>query len=303
MWQPDPSWAPLRGGGGPATAGLWRGVVAGRESVIKRLRRPYPDEAPYLEDPQHAAYWRREAEVALHPEAVDGPGLIPAPVIRVEEDEEGITVIHAEIDAVPPPMLFAARALGRFAGAPVEPPAWAARRTLADRLRFAEDRGGWTTLSRTTLADTAEHLWTRRAHWLAEQQRAPQGRLHGDAVPANFLGTRGEELYAVDWQGFGYGPAGIDLGYLALSAREDFEALLTAYLTGMREAGSPALEHEVRTSATVMAVYTVFSRAEWALSRIAPGEGALAGKFGHPAVAPHLRALQRQIPRVEALLG
>ena len=41
---------------------------------------------------------------------------------------------------------------------------------------------------------------------------------------------------------------------------------------------------------------------EWALSRVAKGEGALAGKFRHPAVAPHLRALQRQFPLIEQLL-
>jgi hypothetical protein len=46
----------------------------------------------------------------------------------------------------------------------------------------------------------------------------------------------------------------------------------------------------------------VFSRAEWALSRVAPGEGALAGKFSHPSVAPHLRALQRQASQIELLL-
>ena len=50
------------------------------------------------------------------------------------------------------------------------------------------------------------------------------------------------------------------------------------------------------------AVYTVLNRAEWALARVAGGEGALAGKFRHPAVAPHLRALQRQFPHIEALV-
>ena len=45
------------------------------------------------------------------------------------------------------------------------------------------------------------------------------------------------------------------------------------------------------------------SRAEWALSRIAHGEGALHGKFKHPSVAPYLRALQRQLPQIEALLA
>ena len=54
--------------------------------------------------------------------------------------------------------------------------------------------------------------------------------------------------------------------------------------------------------ARVTAVYTVLNRAEWALARAARGEGALAGKFRHPAVAPHLRALQRQFPHIEALV-
>jgi hypothetical protein len=59
----------------------------------------------------------------------------------------------------------------------------------------------------------------------------------------------------------------------------------------------------IRSAATVMCVYSAISRAEWALSRVAPGEGALHGKFNHPSVAPYLRALQRQLPQVEALLG
>ena len=50
------------------------------------------------------------------------------------------------------------------------------------------------------------------------------------------------------------------------------------------------------------AVYSVVNRAEWALARVARGEGALAGKYRHPAVAPHLRALQRQFPQIETLL-
>jgi hypothetical protein len=49
-------------------------------------------------------------------------------------------------------------------------------------------------------------------------------------------------------------------------------------------------------------VLTALSRAEWALARVAGGEGALAGKYRHPAVAPHLRALQRRADDVAALL-
>jgi hypothetical protein len=50
-------------------------------------------------------------------------------------------------------------------------------------------------------------------------------------------------------------------------------------------------------------VFSAISRAEWALSRVAPGLGALHGKFNHPSVAPYLRALQRHLPQVEALLA
>jgi hypothetical protein len=58
----------------------------------------------------------------------------------------------------------------------------------------------------------------------------------------------------------------------------------------------------VRLGARIVAVYTALSRAEWALARVAPGKGALAGKFTHPAVAPYLRSLQRLYPQVEKLL-
>ena len=41
----------------------------------------------------------------------------------------------------------------------------------------------------------------------------------------------------------------------------------------------------------------------WALARVAEGDGALAGKFRHPSVAPYIRAMQRQVTQIEALLA
>jgi len=64
-----------------------------------------------------------------------------------------------------------------------------------------------------------------------------------------------------------------------------------------------ASAEQARTGACVAAVFTALNRAEWALARVAGGEGALAGKYRHPTVAPHLRALQRQFPQIEALLA
>src|SRR5436190_11389210 len=124
MWEPDPSWRHLPGAGGPSTAGLWLAESGGRRWVVKRLARP-EDANRSLLDPARAGYWRREAEVARHPEVVDGPGLVPAEFGIVDEDDERLTVRTAEVTGAPPPGLFIARALGRFAGAPHDTPSWA----------------------------------------------------------------------------------------------------------------------------------------------------------------------------------
>ncbi len=299
MWEPDPSWQPLARG--PGSGGLWHAHDGTRAWVVKRLDRPDADD-PWLGRHGDAGYWRREAEVARHPGFVDGPGLVPPEFGPVEEDEHGVTLWMADVAGDPPPGLFVARALGRFAIEVDQAPEWASRRLLADRLAMAGERGGWPTLARTTLADVTDHLWQHRGRWLALLDDGPQGRLHGDAVPGNFLARRGDDVVAVDWQCAGVGPVGSDVGYYALSSREEFEVLLTSFLDGVRET-RPDLDVEaVAVAARVTAVYSVLSRAEWALAQVAGGEGALAGKFRHPAVAPHLRAVQRQFPQIELLL-
>jgi hypothetical protein len=302
VWQPDPGWTPLRPGGGASSVGLWRADHRGRPAVVKRLRRPHTDDPAVLSEPRHAGYWRREVEVACDPRVVDGPGLAPPAYLRIDEDDEGATVWAEELVGGPPPALQVARALGRFAAAPYDEVPWAARDTLTDRLAITRERGGWRTLARTPLADVTDHLWQHRGHWLEEYAAAPVGRLHGDAVPANFPAAQGDLVMAVDWQGFGTGPLGADLGYYALSTREDFEVLLEAFLGGLGEQQLDVDQEHVRVSATVMCVYSAINRAEWALSRAAPGEGALHGKFNHPSVAPYLRALQRHFPQIEALV-
>jgi len=298
MWEPDPSWRRLPGAGGPSSAGLWLAEADGRTWVVKRLEAPDGDN-PALLDPTHAGYWRREVEVARDPATVHGPGLVPPEFGAVVEDEEGVTVWSVEVDGDAPPGLFVARALGRFATAEYDAPPWASRRLLHDRLAMAERRGGWPTLARTTLADVTDLLWRRREHWLSRCAEGPQGRVHGDAVPRNFVATSGEDAVTVDWQCFGTGPVGADLGYFALSSREEFDVLLETFLDG---AGPDVDADAVTLAARVSAVYSVVSRAEWALAQVARGEGALAGKYRHPAVAPHLRALERQFPQIEPLL-
>jgi hypothetical protein len=299
MWQPDPGWRPLRGGLGPSTVGVWRAQIAGRPVVVKRLARTLRTEEAGTDDPRHFAYWRRAADVALSGVVDSTPGL-RAPVTAVEEDADGITLVQEWVEEVPHNGLHAAACLGRFAGADLGDAPWLARDQLRDRLRRVERGGGWSTLARTPVADVADHLWRHRERHLDELDGLPVVAQHGDPVRDNLVGRHGETIVAIDWGTLGHGPVGGDLGYLALSTKEEFEPLLEAYGRGLPV--GTATPEQVVLGSRLTAVYTALSRAEWALARVSPGAGALAGKFHHPSVAPYLLALQRLYPQVEALL-
>jgi hypothetical protein len=300
MWQPEPGWHPMPGGTGTSTVGLWRASIGDRAVVVKRLAAPDRRDPPELSDPRHFAYWRREADVASFGLLDGAPGVALTPT-EVVEDAEGITLISDWVEDAANSVLFVVHALGRFAAADLAHVRWLARDQLRDRLARVERRGGWPTLERTTVADVAEALWRRRTAFLDELDALPQVAQHGDPTPSNLPGRDGDLLVALDWACLGYGAAGADLGLYLLPAREEFEPLLDAYLLGLPD--GLATREQVTRAARITAVFTALSRAEWALARVAGGEGALAAKFRHPAVAPHLRALQRQFPAIEALLA
>jgi hypothetical protein len=299
MWEPEPDWYRLPGGAGTSTVGVWRAAMGDQPVVIKRLARPGASDPAELSDPAHYAYWRREADV-LATGIVGATDGLRAPSAAVEEDPEGITITREWVEDAASSGLFIAMALGRFTGSLLVRPRFLAHHQLRDRLRRSELRGGWPTLARTAIADVADHLWRRRTSLVEQVEALPRVPQHGDPAPANLPGRDGDDVVAIDWAMLGLGHVGSDLGLYSLAAREEFEPLLDAYLMGL----SPeiASRDEVVTGARVTAVYTALSRAEWALERVSGGEGALAAKFRHPAVAPHLRALQRQYPQVEALL-
>lgn len=301
MWQPEPGWVSLPGGSGVSTVGVWRTVVDDRPVAVKRLAAPADHDPAELSDPRHFAYWRRAAEVAGSGLVAATPGLRGPLDVVVDEDVEGITLIQDWVEDAATSGLFAAHAMGRFAGADLGEARWLARDQLRDRLDRVTRRGGWRTLARTNVADVADHLWTRRFSFLDALDELTQVPQHGDPVPANLPGREGDEVIAIDWGMLGHGPLGADLGYYLLSAREDFEPLLDAYLMGLP--AELADRDEAALGARVTAVYTVLTKADWALERVAGGEGALTAKFRHPSVAPYLRALQRQFPQIEALLA
>lgn len=301
MWQPDPAWTRAPGAMGSSTAGVWLAELDGRPVVVKRLVAPRRHDPGELSDPRHCAYWRRAAEVDLCGLVLGTDGLCSPRSVRVEEDDEGVTLVQERVDPVHVPGLFAARALGAFAGESVADPGWLARSQLRDRLGRIAREGGWRTLARTTVADVAEHLWRRAPVYLDRLDALPQVLQHGDPTPGNLPGRDDDRVVAVDWSTLGTGPVGADLGYLALGAREGFDPLVEAYLSGLARAR--ATPRDVLLGARVTLVYTALSRAEWALARAATGQGALAGKYHHPSVAPYLRSLQRHFPQVEALVG
>jgi len=268
---------------------------------VKRLGRPDPHDAPAAVFPGDVNYWRRAADVALSGVVAEAPGLCEAPVVAVEEDSEGITLIHERVEHHDAPGLWLAACLGRFAAVDLGPHRWLARDQLRSRLGLVERRGGWRMLARTPMADIADHLWSRRTVWLERCDALPQVAQHGDPSAANIPGRAGGDAVAIDWAHLGRGPVGSDLGYLSLATREAVEPLVEAYVAAL-PAGLASVD-DVMTGARVMAVYTALTRLDWALARVADGEGALAGKFRHPSVAPYIFAMQRQVHQIEALLA
>lgn len=301
MWEPETDWEPFPGGGGACTVGLWRAWADGSHWIVKRLRAPGPDDDPELSAPGRPGYWRREADVAMAMGRTTG--LVAPEVRRVDEDEDGCTVWTRQHPREPIAALYVAGALGRFASVSLPNSVRPVRHLLRDRLGRAASRGGWPTLAGTTVAGLIEALWARHDAHLDRVEALPKVPAHGDVVPANLLARQGDDVLTVDWGLLGFAPAGADLGYFALSCQESLELLLSSYLSGLSAAGmSPGLE-DVTYAARLTAVYTVVARAEWALARVAAAPGALAAKYRHPAVAPHLRALQRQLPQIEELLS
>ncbi|MFD7157098.1 phosphotransferase family protein [Kribbella sp. NPDC059898] len=263
-WQPSPDWQPLTAGIGQATGGVWR--TPGGE-VVKRL-------VSGVTEPRHHAYWERQALVAESGVVARTAGL-RAPVCRgLERDADGITLRMAHVAPYEWAPEALAEALGRFSACSVPEPDWGARNVLRDRLRTVERRGGWAALGGLS-TPAIQALWARRETALEVLDALPRVPTHGDAHPANLLGRDGDDVIAIDWEQFGLGPAGFDLGYLLLGTDVPLDDLVAAH-----EAGASRTHHlpsappsgDVRGGAALVAAYTGVSRAAWALGRTGAGD-------------------------------
>lgn len=299
MWQPAPEWTPVPSGRGALTVGLWRSVADGQSWIIKRVRCPLDDDPEDYSRLDSPTYWRRELEFAL----ADPPlaGLAAPRVGRAEEDAEGFTLWTLEQPRAGVGSEALAAALGTFASSPAPSVPWLARGHLRSRLSRADERGGWPTLARTTVADVTEALWERRHSILKRLEALPLVPVHGDLVAGNVIGQHADgSVVVADWSAYGVAAPGEDLAFFALSARADFDSLVDAY--------SARLPISVGTTdllwvGRAVTAYTVAAQAEWGLARAASGEGPLAAKYGHPAVSRYLHALQENLGSIVATIG
>lgn len=294
MWQPEPDWLPVSGGHGPSTLGVWR---VDREWIVKRVSAPRDDDSADFLRLDSPSYWRREAEFALSGLSLRGVG---APdVRRIDEDEGGYTLWSSAHDRSFVDSTRVAQALADFAASEVEPGPWHAVGHLRTKVAHAEAHDGWPTLARTTAADIADAFWSRRRGFLNRLEQMPRVPAHGDLVQPNVLTVHDGRVIVIDWGSFGSAAPGEDVGMYALSAGCDLEPMVWHYTD---QANPIASYDDALWAARLVISFTVLARAEWVLARVAPGEGALANKYRHPAVAPYLRALQRQLPAIEAVL-
>lgn len=280
-WEPKTDWQPLDSGTGQSNGGVW---VTAEGWVVKRL-------VPGVEDVRHHAYWQRQALVAESGIVSRTPGLRAPKYLRVVRDEEGITLLSEYVDAAPIDAVSLAVALGRFAKAPIAEPEWGARDVLRDRMARVEQRGGWAPLLELEeleqpLQQAIKALWVRRYAALAELDALPRVPTHGDAHPLNLRGLHGQDVIAFDWEQFGFGPAGFDLGHLLLSVAPTLDEKLFGELllaaTGeaslSRGSGDAAVrrpasgETPVRRGAVLTTALTAVSRAAWSLDQPSPGD-------------------------------
>jgi hypothetical protein len=252
-------WEPLRPSLGFATGGLFRvrgtarvrGTVVPWSAVLKALRAPRGTlRDAVAREPEHFAYWKREALAYGSGLLADLPGVLAAPRCLGQEapPDAGEEAVWLWLEEVadryqgwwpPRRTLLAARHLGAFNGAyaagrrplPVVP--WLGRGYLRQRVE-----GGSESLPLFETEAAFDHpllrghfdpgtagrlsrLWARRRVLLDALDRVQPTLCHGDCHQGNLfappVSDGVERTVAVDWGTAGIGPLGADLAELALS--------------------------------------------------------------------------------------
>ena len=240
--------------------------------IVKALRR---GGALASDDPGNWGYWQREARAYQSGLLAQLPGGIVAPrCYAVQAQADGSYWLWLEeIQSTPGPWTLAdhalaARHLGQFngaylAGQPLPAPqpwmSWGRTRQWVDFTRpYVERSAQWadTAIGRRWLGRVGlarvHQLWSQTDRLLQAFERLPVCYCHHDAFCRNLLHRTnkagGPETVAIDWALTGYGRLGEEVGVtiaVALEfldvaidqARELDQAVFTAYLEGLHDAG------------------------------------------------------------------
>ena len=289
MWQPEPGWQRLPGAPARRPYGVWSATQHGHDVVVKRLRRRRAAATrPASSTRATSTTGERAADVALHGVVVRRTAACARrPSVRVDEDDEGITLVHERVETDDPRACGWLACLGRFAARrPAGRTPWLARDQLRSRLRLVERRGGWRTLARTPMADIADHLWTRREAWLDRCDAAPAGgparRPVGRQHPRAARRRRRRHRLGPPRPGTGRAPTSATCRWRpARTSSPCSRRTSTALPAGL------ARPEDVVTGARVTAVYTALTRLDWALR---PGRGRR-GRAGRQVPPPQRGAV------------
>ena len=205
MWQPEPGWQRLPGGTSPSAYGVWLAVEGDARSSSSGCARPVDGDPPELSDWRSVAWWEREPQVALHGLVAATSGLRGPSTLRVEEDDEGITMMQERVAGDRQPGPVRGPRPGSFRADAAAGRAVAGSRPAARRL--APHR------TPRRLADAGPHDPGRRRRPPVAAARAcistrwtTRRRCSSTATRrrANLRGRDGDDVVAIDWSSLGH---------------------------------------------------------------------------------------------------
>jgi hypothetical protein len=272
--------------GNQATGGIWRVQGPAGRAVLKIATADGGGDAAWAtsERGDHWNHWRREplAYQTGFVHAVYGNAGLGAPLLlaAVEPRPGAVALWLEDVAGLPGPRWPVARLadvaerLGRAQAAWVGrdlPHPWLSRRWLRQYVTsqpisepVAWDHPLASAAWPSELRSGLRRLWERRAELLSLAETLPQTICHLDVWPMNMIARGGpsEEIVLLDWAFAGAGAVGEDIGNLVPDSVADGlidpgllpeidQAVIAAYLAGLRAGGWSGRDGQVRQAIAV----------------------------------------------------
>lgn len=318
------------------TGGVWRATGPAGSAVLKRCGPGAAGAGPSGADPHHWAYWRREPlayrdglpSAAYADTGIDGPRLLAC-----EEHPDGSFDLWLEDVRGLPGSAWPVHRLADFAhalGAAQAP--WTDR--LPDRAWLSH---GWlrqyvgsrplaepvpwdhptaVAVWPETLRAGLRRMWEQRDRLLSAAESGPRTLCHLDVWPLNLIaadeGAGPARTVLLDWAFVGEGGVGEDIANLipdcvadglmpADRLAEISEAVITGCLTGLRDAGRPIGEDDLRRAVAAAGAAKYTWLAPLMLTRLAAG--APVGSASYDVGGDDVSVMRRRIGLFEHLVA